>query len=1176
MNRVAAPQIRQSFNMSPAKSSLSHVVIQQRQIVPPPIPSSQQSTTPHKPSTTNLPPNRTSSVVMPPTSKSADIATKHIDNDGVTNTPPCSLVNTQMPQTPKQIVFETKMPQKSDIKEDKPSKSPLPMEKLAENNKPDDVPAATTSVIKSILSKSTEQEVKVKEDESDSSSAWTAKEVNIESVIKVVDELCTDDETNIESKVIVKPEPIKVENVEENVEKNDAKDSGKSDAKSQPKREKITRNKKTQQAELEVQKSPPSALPTIDLQSGVQTRRGVTTKQAPVVVQQQPKRGRNNRNASPRSKAGASQPIAGNEKPRSNNSESDIYEFHEDSGEETIGMQSNDAPRTRALSFSKPNTQPSSPVTQPPTESNKPQTQPAHSANEPEPKSVQTSEIEKPNETATSQDEAKDDLAALNNLRKSRRLIERDGSRSTVDDTIEDVVKNISKEQQSVITTSATVVQTTSTQAQPRRSTRNTTNQMAVKLTVNEKTELRKSPRPTRSGAKEIKTSETESTAVAADDNKSEDAQRGDEKRDNDSEATQSATESSEIPRIESHKPEPVTVVEEPKKAAHPVVKELLAIDPEKRQSGEPMTLIDPVTGEMTVVQEKNEGQYVPVHGGHKQPSVLVTSREIRPIAGETIPTTSAIVSKVSNAPVMTIVSKSIPIPIPISVPIPTTAATQPPVHVQKSTVVITSKAIEPPSHNVPLSMSIEKTLAPQPQIQIQPIVQTQAAPIPAQQQPPPQQQAPPQSHPHSHSMKSHVMSSPHVKVSQAQVISSTGTPVILSTSVPSMSHMSNVQPVIKSTTIIQSNVTQPNIQSHKYGGKDSPATVIAQQPQYPPKIQVSVAQQLPPQQQQSQPPPSHLQTAHKNTLIVNIPSSSPANLPAHSPRHSPNISAKVTYSQASIHESPYSIHVPKHSVANIHPPQILSQKPLVIHPNKMHMPPTSSNYTSVVQCSGKVIQTPPPHHLPQPTPLVQMGPSQPIPMQHMSQQQQQQQPKPSSAHQISIQSTQSAPFVGNVPLQVRTSTAKYESAPSPKLRQHILPPNIQQIQTPPPSIVQQQQQQMVAKQSTFPPQSIPPSNQIRLHQNSQIMTGAVASPPPKQPHLSSQQPIVAGKSRKIQWKIENGHRFMLDFLYKTGASSSRVSVPPLSPQGQQSRPHSVQQPGLPVPGFEANLVSTC
>lgn len=43
-----------------------------------------------------------------------------------------------------------------------------------------------------------------------------------------------------------------------------------------------------------------------------------------------------------------------------------------------------------------------------------------------------------------------------------------------------------------------------------------------------------------------------------------------------------------------------------------------------------------------------------------------------------------------------------------------------------------------------------------------------------------------------------------------------------------------------------------------------------------------------------------------------------------------------------------------------------------------------------------------------------------------------------------------------------------------------------------------------------------------------------------------------------------------------TGASSSRVSVPSLSPQNQQIRPHNLQQPGLPVTSFEANLVSFC
>lgn len=239
-------------------------------------------------------------------------------------------------------------------------------------------------------------------------------------------------------------------------------------------------------------------------------------------------------------------------------------------------------------------------------------------------------------------------------------------------------------------------------------------------------------------------------------------------------------------------------------------------------------------------------------------------------------------------------------------------------------------------------------------------------------------------------------------------------------------------------------------------------------------------------------------------------------------------------------------------------------------------MPPTSTNYTSVVQCSGKVIQTQPSHHMPQPTPLVQMGPAQLMPLQHISQSHpQQQQTKSSTSHQISIQSTQAAPFVSNVPLQVRTTASKYETAPSQKFKQHIMPPNMTQIQSQSVSIAQQQQS--VAKQSTFPPQSMPPSNQMRLHQASQIMTGAVASPPPKQPHLNSQQPIVAGKLLTPESDMnKHMNEFQMKrFVVDTGANSSRVNVPPLSPQGQQNRPHNLQQqPGLPVPGYEGNLVS--
>lgn len=81
-----------------------------------------------------------------------------------------------------------------------------------------------------------------------------------------------------------------------------------------------------QQTKLESQKSPPSILAASEVQAGVQKHRGITN---PVF---QMKRGRNNRNASSRSKAGTDVVVGNDNKQRSNNSESNIYEFHEDSG----------------------------------------------------------------------------------------------------------------------------------------------------------------------------------------------------------------------------------------------------------------------------------------------------------------------------------------------------------------------------------------------------------------------------------------------------------------------------------------------------------------------------------------------------------------------------------------------------------------------------------------------------------------------------------------------------------------------------------------------------------------------------------------------------------------------------------------------------------------------------
>lgn len=79
----------------------------------------------------------------------------------------------------------------------------------------------------------------------------------------------------------------------------------------------------------------------------------------------------------------------------------------------------------------------------------------------------------------------------------------------------------------------------------------------------------------------------------------------------------------------------------------------------------------------------------------------------------------------------------------------------------------------------------------------------------------------------------------------------------------------------------------------------------------------------------------------------------------------------------------------------------------------------------------------------------------------------------------------------------------------------------------------QQQQQgqgQGVGQQQQQPPPHMLPANK-GLHQAPQILTGAVASPPLKQPHLSSQQPIVTGKWRILLYLLRKWGSILSLFL---------------------------------------------
>lgn len=164
------------------------------------------------------------------------------------------------------------------------------------------------------------------------------------------------------------------------------------------------------------------------------------------------------------------------------------------------------------------------------------------------------------------------------NTRKSRRIRERDGSRNTVDDTIEDVVRNAA-----IVTRSAAAAQAQGLTS-PRRSTRQN-------VTKVHPVESRKSPRAGKK--KDRRTSETT-------DDSSEEKSAG--KKDEAKTETQT--------HKEDHKePEKVQKQQEKERAAPKVescapmgLKATVLRRIKGDLSEEPQTLIDPVTGKYTLL----------------------------------------------------------------------------------------------------------------------------------------------------------------------------------------------------------------------------------------------------------------------------------------------------------------------------------------------------------------------------------------------------------------------------------------------------------------------------------------------------------------------------------------------------------------------------------------------
>lgn len=248
-------------------------------------------------------------------------------------------------------------------------------------------------------------------------------------------------------------------------------------------------------------------------------------------------------------------------------SESDVYEFHDDSDE------NKDRPRLILT------------IKSPAGAGNIPSTPSAII------KETPLKKLEPPPSATPEQRE--DFVSPATNTRKSRRIQERDGSRNTVDDIIEDVVRN------AAVVTRAVVAAAAQGGPTGRRSTRQNA---ATKPLTPVAVEPRKSPRASR--RKDRRVSEN------TDDSSEEKALKKDDIKLDD----QQYIEKEELVAKEIMKAPPKLQEKEKVKVdnTHPPMG-LKANLIRRVKSEEPMTLIDPVTGLLTQMRECEEGKYIPV-----------------------------------------------------------------------------------------------------------------------------------------------------------------------------------------------------------------------------------------------------------------------------------------------------------------------------------------------------------------------------------------------------------------------------------------------------------------------------------------------------------------------------------------------------------------------------------
>lgn len=950
-----------------------------------------------------------------------------------------------------------------------------------------------------------------------------------------------------------------------------------------------------------------SSPPTPEDPAGIQTRRGGKTPAAS-------KRGRGGRAATVKAVAPVPTPVqttmpspappTGNLR-QQKTSESDVYEFHDDSGEEMtktgrprLIMTIKSTSATTAVNTQPITTSPTTSQSVPTIVQNvpisaaviQPVVQPA--ASEPSPE-TQSLIPQSPNSQQVPSPAQSDDFAQPNsNTRKSRRLQEKDGTRTSVDDTIDDVIRNMTPGQ-------------VQQQANNRRATRQTATPVPPNASVVAPLAPQIQPQVIVADAKKpLRTTKKQKDRKVSETSESE---------------TEKKAEAS--PTTIVAPPQKQNIVQEPQSVQPsqmppaPIPKHPEMLKPHPKESSELLQLIDPVTGELQKMTQSKEGQYVPVaenrlHGVKQQlpPAVAVTAAQAFAVEIKsddkkvlTPPTVQNIV-KVSSPVVLE------PPKQPIAVP------AGEPTHVIKP--VITQN----PTYTKPQPTALKTFVLSSQSIAKPPVVAATAQAPPAtviSSQGMMKMNSPLGQHPSTIYNLPNIIPAGGKYVGQLPQPQKTivmpahqNQPTIIHQSQPQVIHQTQPQIVHQK---LPSNGPQPQIVIHSQphpmmqqqqpSGNlmiNIPTSSAGAQSVSSPRMQVKQVNQrsIPPQQLPSGPPTVVMKAGPPHHVVT-------TNQDPKTPTQTTYIQQGTKIVQGPADGAPMSYigggreiiyvggNVQKQTIYPNYPPNKYTQQQLSQHqaiPSPTHQKPQQivQQIPTQIQQQPKVMEK------------ISSQPSVSVTHIQMPQMQQHQQPQkvyftnsgqvitnvPSAASasdgndrhpqwmphdKIPMQQSQPQPLKSRYVMesydeahraQMQSERAQQQAAAQSQGQvkrsyviegpgAHALPTPSQPVHHVPSSVVNQP--------------IIPPQNKtvIGLNQSPQILTGAVASPPLKA-HLTSQQPIVTGK---LSCGYESTEFHSQASNNSPGASSSRVAIPPISPKDQLHARH------YPPEGYEESVM---